>query len=143
MWLVIFWVIVSESESCSVVSDSLRSHVLYSSWNFPGQNNGVGSLSLLQGIFPTQGMNIGLQHWRQILYQLGHREPRVIIRQKIKLKKNFFSKRHIWVRGFPDTSVGKESSCNAEDPRSIPGLGRSAGEGIPYPLQYSWVSLVA
>ena len=45
--------------------------------------------------------------------------------------------------GFPDSSVGKESACNAEDPSSILGLGRSAGEGIGYPLQYSWASLVA
>ena len=43
----------------------------------------------------------------------------------------------------PDSSVGKESICNAGDPGSIPGLGRSAGEEIGYPLQYSWVSLVA
>ena len=46
-------------------------------------------------------------------------------------------------RGFPDNSVGKESACNAGDPGSIPGLGRSPGEGIGYPLQYSWASLVA
>ena len=39
--------------------------------------------------------------------------------------------------GFPDSSVGKESACNAGDPGSIPGLGRSPGEGIGYPLQYS------
>ena len=39
--------------------------------------------------------------------------------------------------GFPDSSVGKESSCNAGDPGSIPGLGRSTGEGLGYPLQYS------
>ena len=45
--------------------------------------------------------------------------------------------------GFPDSSVGKEFSCNAGDPGSIPGLGRSAGEGIGYRLQYSWASLVA
>ena len=43
----------------------------------------------------------------------------------------------------PDISVGKESTCNARDPGSIPGSGRSAGEGIGYPLQYSWASLVA
>ena len=43
--------------------------------------------------------------------------------------------------GFPDSSVGKESACNAGDPDSIPGLGRSTGEGIGYPLQYSWASL--
>ena len=43
---------------------------------------------------------------------------------------------------FPDSSVGKESTCNARDPGSIPGLGISAGEGIGYPLQYSWALLV-
>ena len=45
--------------------------------------------------------------------------------------------------GFPDISVGKESACNAGDPSLIPGLGRSAGEGIGYPLQDSWAPLVA
>ena len=44
---------------------------------------------------------------------------------------------------FPDSSVGKESTCNAGDPGLIPGSGRSTGEGIGYPLQYSWASLVA
>ena len=63
----------SESESCSVVSDSLRPQGLYSPWNSLGQNTGVGSLSLLQGIFPTQGLNPGLPHCRQILYQLSHK----------------------------------------------------------------------
>ena len=46
-------------------------------------------------------------------------------------------------QGFPDSSVGKEPACNAEDPSSIPGSGRFTGEGIGYPLQYSWASLVA
>ena len=46
-------------------------------------------------------------------------------------------------RGFPDSSVGQESVCSAGDPDSIPGSRRSAGEGIGYPLQYSWSSLVA
>ena len=45
--------------------------------------------------------------------------------------------------GFHDSSVGKESTCNAGDPSLIPGSGRSAGEGIGYPFQYSWASLVA
>ena len=96
-----------ESESHSVVSNSLLLHGLYSPWNSPGQNAGVGSLSLpipgikprsptlqadslqseppgkpkktgvgtlslLQGIFPTQGSNLGLLHCRQILYNLSH-----------------------------------------------------------------------
>ena len=45
--------------------------------------------------------------------------------------------------GFPDNSVGKESACSAGDTTLIPGSGRSAGEAIGYPLQYSWASLVA
>ena len=45
--------------------------------------------------------------------------------------------------GFPGSSAGKESACNGGDPSSIPGSGRSPGEGIGYPLQYSWVSMVA
>ena len=61
-----------ESETHSVGSNSLRPHELYSLWNSPGQNTGVGSLSLLQRIFPTQGSNPGLPHCRWILYQLGY-----------------------------------------------------------------------
>jgi len=56
-----------ESESHSVISDSLQPHRLYSSWNSPGQNTGVGSWSLLQGIFPTQGSNSGCLLGRLIL----------------------------------------------------------------------------
>ena len=69
----LFSLMWSESESCSVVSDSLWPQGLYSPWNSPGQNTGVSSLSLLQGIFPTQGANPGLPHCRQILYQLSHK----------------------------------------------------------------------
>ena len=66
------------SESRSVVSDSLWPHELYSPWNSLCQNTGVGSLSLLQRMFPTQGSNPGLPHCRRILYQLSHkRSPRI------------------------------------------------------------------
>ena len=58
----------SESESRSVMSDSLRPQGLYSPWNSPCQNTEVGSLSLLQGIVPTQISNPGLPHCRQSLY---------------------------------------------------------------------------
>ena len=64
---------ILQSESHSVMSDSLGTHGLYSSWNSPGQNTGVGSLSLLQHIFPTQGSNPGLPYCKQILYQLSHK----------------------------------------------------------------------
>ena len=59
------------------MSDSLQPHELYSPWNSPGQNTEVGSLSLLQGIFATQGWNPGLLHCSWILYQLSHqRKPK-------------------------------------------------------------------
>ena len=91
----------NESESRSVMSNSFQPHGLYP-WNSLDQNTGVGSLSLLLGIFPIQGSNPGLPHCRQNLYQLN----------------------------------------NKGSPTSIPGSGRSHGEGIGYPLQYSWASRV-
>ena len=67
------------SERCSVVSDYLWLHELYSPWNSLGQNTRVGSLSLPQGIFPTQRSNPGLPRCRQILYQLSHKgSPRIL-----------------------------------------------------------------
>ena len=63
----------------SVLSDSLWPHGLYSPWNSLGQNTGVGSHFLLQGILPTQRLNPGLPHCRQILYQLNHKgSPRIL-----------------------------------------------------------------
>ena len=47
------------------------------------------------------------------------------------------------MEGFPDSSVGKESACNAGNPGLIPRSGGTSGEGVGYPLQYSWISLVA
>ena len=68
-----------KKESCSVMSGSLRPHRLCSPWNSLGQNTGVGSLSLFQGIFPTQGSNPGLPHYGQSLYQLSHKgSPRIL-----------------------------------------------------------------
>ena len=80
--------------------------------------------------------------------------PYIMVRVSDFCKKPYLPKCHlpkvhscIWflfaTRGFPDGSVGKESSWNAGDPSSIPGSGRFPGEGIGYPLQYSWTSLVA
>ena len=68
-----------ESERRSVMSGSLWSHGLCHLWNSPGQNTEVGSFSLLQGIFPTQGSNQGLPHCKQILYQLSHKgSPKIL-----------------------------------------------------------------
>ena len=70
---------VKWSESRSVMSDSLWPHGLYSPWNSPGQNTGVGSFSLLQGIFPILWLNPGLPHCRWILYQLSYKgSPRIL-----------------------------------------------------------------
>ena len=65
--------------SGSVIPNSLKPFVLYPvrllcSWNSPGKNTGVGSHSLLQEMFPTQGWNPGLLHYRHILYHLSHQE---------------------------------------------------------------------
>ena len=71
---ILYWgsIMTFESESCSVVSDSLQPRGLHSPRNTPGQNTRVGSFSLLQGIFPTQGSNPGLPHYMRIPYQLSH-----------------------------------------------------------------------
>ena len=82
---------------------------IYSPWNSPSQNTGVGSLSLLQQIFLTQESNQSVLHCRWILNQLNYQ----------------------------GSSKSKESACNAEDLGSIPGLARSAGEMIGYQPQYS------
>ena len=70
-------VCLSVCVSCSVVSDSLRPHGLYLArflcpWDSPGKSTGLGSHSLLQRIFPTLGLNLGLLHCRQILFSLNH-----------------------------------------------------------------------
>ena len=78
-WNYSLQVVESENESCSIVSDLLWPHVLYSPQNSPGQNTGVGILSLLQGIFPTQGLKPGLLHCRWILHQLSHKvSPKIV-----------------------------------------------------------------
>ena len=76
--------IVLYFESCSIVSESLQHHGLYNPWNSPGQNIGMGSYSLLQRIFPTQGsnpglLNPGILHCSRILYLLSHQgTPRIL-----------------------------------------------------------------
>ena len=73
------WGVWKLSESGLVMSNSLWPHGVYSPWSSPGQNTGVGSPSLLQGIFPIQGLNWGLPHCRWILYQLSQQgSPRIL-----------------------------------------------------------------
>ena len=82
---------VKWSESHSVMSYPLQSHGLYSAWNSPSQNTGMGSLSLLQGIFPTQGSNPGLLCCWQILYYLSHSLGREIFFRASRNKCNLVS----------------------------------------------------
>ena len=62
-----------QRHACKCMSDPMRPHGLYNPRNSLGQNTGVGRLSLLRGIFPTQGSNPGLLHCRRTLYQLSHK----------------------------------------------------------------------
>ena len=90
----------SESESHSVVPNSLQPHELYTPWNSPGQNTGVDSLSLLQGIFLTQGSNPGLPYCRRILYQLSPKgSPRIL-----EWAAYSFSSRSSWPRNWTRVS---------------------------------------
>ena len=126
----------------------------------------MGFHFLLHGIFPTQGSNPGLPHCRQVLYLPAKPQGKPkntgvgslsLLQRIFPTPGNELASPALQAdslpaepegkpsndKGFPDSSVGKESTYNAGDPGSIPGLGRSPGEGIGYPLQYSWASLVA
>ena len=138
--------------SLSVMFNSLRPHGLYRLWNSPGQNTGVGSLSLLQGIFPNQGSNPSLPHCRQILYQLSYKgSPRLLEwvaypfssgssrprnqTQVSCIAGGFFTKGAI-----KEALVVKNLPVNAGDTRDvglIPGSEKSPGGGHGNPLQYS------
>ena len=84
------------------------------------------------------------QRWIQGWFLLTEAAPTVsLVRHRPWDFSVWFGGNCHYSQGFSDSSVGKETACNAEDPSSIPGLGRSLGEGIDYPLHYSWVSLGA
>ena len=110
------------------MSNSLQPHGLYSAWNSPGQDTGVGSLSLLQGIFPIQGSNPGLPHCRQILYQLNHNISFFKYVSVIYINGLWASQVALVVKN-PPASVK-----DVGDAGLIPGLGRSPGGGHSNPL---------
>ena len=112
------------------------SHRLLCSWNSSGKKSGVGSHSLLQGIFPVQGMNSGLPHCRQILYCLRHQGSPYV---RLETSTQFFFKLSFvkFIKDFPGASDSKESACNPGYWCSIPGLRRSPEEGNGNLLQYS------
>ena len=97
--------------------------------DFPGKNTGVDFHFLLQGIFLTQGLNLGLLHCRQTLYCVSHQGSPVFA-CLVQLNSCF------WGREFASSdSDSKEAACNAGDPGSISGLGRSPGGGNGNPFQ--------
>ena len=108
----------SESESRSVLSNSLQPDGLYSPWNSPGLNTGAGSLSILQGIFPTQGLNPGLPHCRWILYQQG--KPKntgmgcLSLLQWIFLTRNWTGVSCIAGRFFTNWAMREAQECTEE-----------------------------
>ena len=94
------------------MSDSLPPRGQYSPWNSPCQNTGVGSCSLLQGIFPTQGSNPGLPHCRWILYQLSHQgSPRIL-----EWAAAPFSRGYSWPRNWTRSPALQADSIPAELP---------------------------
>ena len=108
----------------------------------PGKNTGVGCYVILQGISPTQGSNSGPLHCRLILYHLSHQgSPRILEWVACPFSRGSFQPRNCTnvscIAGFPGSSDGKASAYNAGGSDSIPGLGRSPGEGNGNPLQYS------
>ena len=103
-------------------------------WDSPGKNADVSCHVLLQEIFP----NPGIKPASLMSSVLAGGFLPLMPPEKPLIKLKIYR-----TKGFPDSSVGKESACNAGDLGLIPGSGRFPGEGIGYPLQYSWASLVA
>ena len=128
------------------MSDSLWPHGLYSSWNSPGQNTGVSNLSLLQRIFPTQGLNPGQSPTLQedSLPAEPQAKPKNTGMGSLSPLQQFFPTQEL-NRGllhcrrilYQLSYEGSQTACTAGDPCSIPGSGRSPGEGNGNPLQYS------
>ena len=87
-----FIVLLKVSQLCPTVCD-----VWKSPWNSPGQTTGMGSFSLFQGIFPTQGKNLGFLHCRQILYHLSHKgSPRTEVGSLFLLQRIFLTQESNW-----------------------------------------------
>ena len=130
------------SESCSVISNYLWLHGLYSPWNSPDQYSGVGSLSHLQGIFPTQGSNAGLLHCRQILYQLSHKgSPRIL--EWIAYP---FSSRPYWARNRTEVSciAGRFiTNWAIRGARMLQWVAMPSSRGSSQPRDWTQVSCIA
>ena len=125
----------SESPGCA--ADNKPSCVLHLLGSFIG-SRGFSSLEQRPEFWVLQY----IQYWKTetLLHRLIDDSPFSFVMSTFSYHE-YSSK--VWFVGFPDSSVGKESACKAGDLSLIPGSGRSPGEGIGFPLQYSWSSLVA
>ena len=138
------------------MSDSLQSHGLYIPWNSLGQNTGVASLNLLQGIFPTQGSNPGLPHCRWILYQLSHKGSPNSRWDKIMNIRIIWSLSHLLIKQAKSNSYIKDvlvfisvAAAAAKSLQSCPTLcdpidGSPRGSPVPGILQartLEWVAI--
>ena len=113
-----------ESESRSVMSNSLGPHGLHRPWNSPDQNTGLGCCSLLQGIFPTQGSNPGLPHCRQILYQLSHKGSPFTCYHNVTHQAPLsmeFSRQEYWSGSVSSVAQSCQTLCDPMD-CSMPGF---------------------
>ena len=115
-----------------------------------GGQKGIGltTLSMFFAMFEGMDCPIYKQISKILERQKWLRKSHPLDAQRRDFQHSDFSERQgevtcLFEAQFPDNSVGKESACSAGDPGSSPGSGRSPGEGIGYPLQYSWASLVA
>ena len=150
--------VCSVTQSCPDLCNPMDR--LFCPWNFLGKNTGLGCHFLLHRIFPIQGSNpcflhllhrqadsLPLSHLGIPIHSLGKPLKKASFRSPIRNQKSTGSyyldrslKEHLLKEvlcELLDSSVGRESTCNAGDLGSIPGLGRSPGKGIDYPLQYS------
>ena len=103
----------NKNEICSVVSDSLQPHGLYSPWNSPGHSTGMCNHYLLQGIFPTQGSNPGLPHCRQNLYQLNQQGISNASKVTFKIVQAMFQQYVNWT--LPDVPTGFRKGRGTRD----------------------------
>ena len=142
------------------MSDSLQPHGLYSPGNSPGQNTLVGSLSLLQGIFPTQELNSGLLHYRRILYQLSHKGSPILCIRNCKASEVQLASSHLTVTTIHWTwrksvawvifclTVGKLETVVSVRRKMGDGrgnnrvVGRGCHVGLQYPTRIQWWSLL-
>jgi len=132
----------SESESRSVLSDSLPPHAQYSPWTSPGQNTGMGSHCLFQGIFPTQGSNIGLLHCRQILYQLSLQGSQILEWVAYPFSRRSSQPRN-WTRVSCIAGRFFTSWANKGNPRILEWVAYPFSSGSSRPRNWTGVSCIA